>query len=186
MKYHFRLLIGFFCLFTNLAFAHSHSKHRESDHLHHNNYATFSRSNLTPDDWIDLETNSYPETTPLSLNANEGDSRGHVYPSPTGITIGEKGDYYVQIAAVVQNPDSTETILIPAFLAVNENFDLTPNLTIGGIVTLHPEEIGTVNSFGILKDLEEGSRLSIVVTNAGYPTPIPLRVVAWRITAIKL
>lgn len=180
MKRHICLFLGFLCLATNAAFSH------DNDHSRQSHFATSSRANLTPDDWIDIETNSFPEMTLFSRDANEGASEGRVYPSPTGITIGEKGDYYVQIAAVVQNPDLSETILIPAFLALNENFDLSPNLQIGGIVTLNPQEIGTINSFGILKDLEEGARLSIVATNAGYPTPIPVNIVAWRITAHKI
>lgn len=183
------LSITFFCLLTNQVTAHPehfyNSDCRHDENNHHANYAISGLSNQTPDEWFTIETHSYPEQTPLSLNANEGDSKGHIYPSPTGLTIGEAGDYYVQMAAIVQNPDDSNTVLIPAFLAVDDDFELYPNLQIGGVLTLEPQKIDTINSFGILK-LNEGQRLSIVATNAGYPTPIPLKVVAWRITAFKL
>lgn len=190
MKRFFALFSALFWLLASHVSAHNEGNPgdtcRNGGHPHHANFATSGLSNQTPDEWFTIDTYSYPEMTPLSINANEGDSKGHIYPSPTGITIGEAGDYYVQIAAVIQNPDSANTVLIPAFLAVDEDFEPYPNLQIGGVLTLEPEKIDTLNAFGILKDLKEGQRLSIVATNAGYPTPIPIKVVAWRITAFKL
>lgn len=135
--------------------------------------------------WYTIETNSYPNTVPLSQNRNRGVSEGDVYLSPNGFTIGEAGNYWVSFSAVLQNPGS-DGALIPVFLVIDETFDFDSPSLLGGVVALPPNEIGTVNATGILKDLPAGSRISLVATNGGNPFPQPINVSAWSISLHKL
>ena len=75
-------------------------------------FGVSGRGNAGPDQWYTIETNSYPQTTPLSINRNLGDSEGALYLSPTGFTVGEEGDYLVTISAVLQNPNEESIFLI--------------------------------------------------------------------------
>lgn len=137
-----------------------------------------------PSLWYTITTNSYPESVALSLERNKGSSKGGVYLSPTGFTIGEGGDYWVSITAILQNPGS-DSLLIPVFLAQNESFnDEDPG--VGGVVVLPPNVITTLNGTGIVQNIEPGTRLSLVATNGGYPFPQDVVVVGWGISLFKL
>ena len=138
----------------------------------------------SPDLWYTISTHSYPDSVPLSLNRNKGLSEGGVYPSPTGFTIGEGGDYWISITAILQNLGA-DTILIPVFLALNEEFN-PDDPEVGGVVTLEPNIISNLHGTGIVKNIEPGTRLSLVATNAGAPLPQDVVVVAWSISLFKL
>lgn len=139
-----------------------------------------------PSTWFTISTNSYPETTPLSLYANLASSKGRVYTAPWGVTIGEPGDYWVSITAILQNPTENSTVLIPVFLAQNEEFNQENPSLIGGVVTLESGIISNLHGHGILKNVAEGTRLSLVATNSGYEDPVPVVVVSWQIALYKL
>lgn len=150
----------------------------------HNGTAAFSVTD--PNLWYNITTESYPEATLLSQGRNRGSAKGGVYLSPTGFTIGEPGDYYVSIDAVLQNPTEDTTVLIPVFLAIDDQFSQAdPNL-VGGIVTLPTAAINTLHGDGILRNIAPGTRLSLVATNAGYPDPVPVTVVSWSINIHKI
>lgn len=155
-------------------------------HLHESHFGTSSFSANDPFFWYTIETNSYPETTPLSQNQNGGNTQGNIFLSPTGFTIGEAGNYWVSITAVLQNPSEEEAVLIPIFLVADENFDPDDSSLIGGIVGLEPEAFGTAQGTGTIKDVAAGTRFSLVATNAGYPDPITITVVSWSISLHKL
>lgn len=147
---------------------------------------TFGNSGFggNPALWYNITTNSYPDVTLLSQQSNRGSSEGNIFPSPTGFTIGEEGDYWVEITVVLQNPGE-EPILIPFFLVENEIFD-GENPQVGGVVTLFPGVITSAHGTGFLKDVAPGTRLSIVATNGGAPLPQELTIVAWNINIFKL
>ncbi len=146
-----------------------------------------------PDGWYEITTDSYPLATPFSMDRNVGVSSGDVYLSPTGLTIGEAGDYEINISALLQNLTGSD-LIIPIYLAVEKQGD--PITT--EIDPENPNPIGSAavisaDTFfiplygtGILKDVEPGTRLSLVATNAGYPTPQTVTVVSWSIVAHKL
>ena len=135
--------------------------------------------------WYDITTLSYPVTTPLSLNRNKGVSEGRVYLSPSGVTIGEAGNYWVSITAILYN-SAPETALIPVFLVRDEQFNFNDPSLIGGVVTLPTDIVSTVNATGILHNVPEGTRLSLVATNGGNPLPQPIKVVSWNISLFKM
>ncbi len=136
--------------------------------------------------WYSISTESYPEATLLSQSRNRGAASGDVYLSPTGFTIGEAGDYYVSISAALQNPTPDSTVLIPVFLALDDEFDQEDPSLVGGIVTLPSDHINTLSGDGILRNVVPGTRLSLVATNAGNPEPIPVTVVGWTINVHKI
>ncbi len=189
------LHLGLFCLLFNASLSASNYNGcvpcltpcspicSEENNTQHFGTATLSTG---PDQWYTIETNSYPQTTPLSQGRNKGLSEGGVFLSPTGFTIGEAGNYWVSVTVVFQNPTSDSTILIPFFLAVDETFDPDDASPIGGVVTLESGKIITGQSSGILKDVTPGSRISLVATNAGYPFPTPVTVVSWSISLFKM
>lgn len=134
--------------------------------------------------WYTISTNSYPDSVPLSRERNAGLSEGDIYLSPTGFTIGEKGNYWISFNAILKNP-GVDSILIPVFLAHDELFDTT-SPEIGSIITLQPNEIGNTQGTGILKNVSAGTRISLVATNAGNPIPIDVTVAGWSISLFKL
>lgn len=145
-----------------------------------------SAFNVTdPGLWYTITTNSYPETVPLSQGRNHGAKRGALYLSPTGFTVGRDGNYWVSVTAVMQNP-AEETILIPVFLVRDEIFDPEDSTSVGDVVTLVPNEVTSLHASGVVMDLKAGTRLSLVATNGGSPTPQPVNVVAWEISMFKL
>lgn len=145
-----------------------------------------SAFNVTdPGLWYTITTNSYPETVPLSQGRNHGSKRGALYLSPTGFTIGRDGNYWVSVTAVMQNPGE-ETILIPVFLVRDETFDPEDSTSLGDVVTLVPNEVTSLHASGVVMDLKAGTRLSLVATNGGSPTPQPVNVVAWEISMFRL
>lgn len=153
--------------------------------LHQNSHFGSAGFGVTdPSLWYTISTNSYPDAVPLSEQRNKGLSEGGVYLSPTGFTIGEAGNYWVTITVILQNPGS-DTILIPVFLAQNEQFD-SANPDVGGVVTLEPNLIMTLNGTGIIKDVQPGTRLSLVATNGGAPFPQEVTVAGWSISLFKL
>lgn len=131
-------------------------------------FGTAGYGNHTPDEWYTVETFSYPEISPLSLNRDLGTRQGRVYLSPTGITIGEAGNYEVNITAILFNPEE-ESVLTPVFLAIDDEFDPENSNTIGGVGIVEAGELHSIHGHGFLLNLEEGARLSLVVTNGGYP-----------------
>ena len=145
--------------------------------------ATFSSSDDTL--WYTITTNSYPETTPLSLNRNNGISEGSVYLSPTGFTIGEAGSYWVSITATFQN-NGENNLLIPVFLVEDEILDVENPAQIGGIINLFPNDIASMHGAGILNDIKPGTRISLLATNGGDPEPQDVTVVAWSISLFKM
>jgi hypothetical protein len=149
-------------------------------------FGTAGFSVTDPNLWFTIDTNSYPELTLLSQGRNKGFTEGRIYLSPTGFTIGEAGNYWVSISAILQNPTDNSTILVPVFLARDEAINQDDNSLIGGVVTLESNLIRTVQAEGILKNVAEGERFSLVATNAGYPLPQPVVVVAWGISLYKL
>lgn len=148
-------------------------------------FGTSGFGNVGPNSWYTITTNSYPDTVPLSQQRNNGHSEGNVFLSPTGFTIGEAGNYWVNVSAVLQNPTQDTTILIPVFLVIDEEFDENNPLS-GGVVTLPYEQIITMNGSSTLKDVPAGARLSLVATNGGNPFPIPVTVAAWSISLFKI
>lgn len=148
-------------------------------------YATAAFSG-GPDIWYMIDTNSYPDAVALSKSRNKGFSKGRVYLSPTGVTIGEQGDYWVNVTAILQNLVEEDTPLIPVFLVADETFDPDGDIFLGGVVSLPVNMINTCQFSGILRDIPEGARLSIVATNAGNPEPQPVQVVSWSITLFKM
>lgn len=146
-----------------------------------------------PDNWYEISTDSYPAATPFSQNRNVGISSGNVYLSPTGLVIGEAGDYLVSISAVLQNLGPSD-IIVPVFLAVEKQGDpITTEIDpenpnpIGAAAVIKADTFFIpLTGTGILKGIEPGTRLSLVATNAGYPEPQPVTVVSWGITAHKL
>jgi hypothetical protein len=183
------LQMGSFCLLLNCsAVAHESvtvccQTNRDSGDRQH-----FGTATLSPDRdlWYTIDVNSYPETTPLSLNRNKGLSEGGVYLSPTGFTIGEVGNYWVSITAILQNP-TEDSILIPVYLVANETLDPDDVSPIGGIVTLDAGKINSVEGTGILKNVTPGTRLSLVATHACCSTsPVPVTVISWSISLFKM
>lgn len=148
-------------------------------------YGSAGFSVTDPNLWYTITTHSYPEMTPLSEQRNHGLQEGGVYLSPTGFTIGEEGDYWVNITAVLVNPGD-ESILVPVFLVQDETFDPDSDSQVGGVVTLAPGVITTMQGTGILQDIYPGTRLSLVATNGGDPFPQDVTVVGWFISLFKL
>jgi hypothetical protein len=178
-------IISLSLLLSATSFARMELKHdHDCDHVSHFGTAGFSVTD--PNEWYIIATNSYPEVEPLSLQRNTGNSAGRVYLSPTGFTIGEAGDYLVSITAVLQNGSEDEALLVPVFLAVDDEFLVDDKPLIGGVVTLTGDEIETVQGTGTVKNLPEGSRLSLVITNGGYPMTKDVIVASWAITVLKI
>jgi hypothetical protein len=138
-----------------------------------------------PNLWYTIETNSYPDGTLLSQGRNKGSVEGSVYLSPTGFTIGEAGNYWVNITAILQNPEDTN-ILIPVYLVRDDTFDPTDPLAIGGVATIKTEELITIQGSGVLEKVTPGTRLSLVAMNGGSESPVPVTVVAWGISLFKM
>lgn len=160
------------------------SKNTKASHHQSSNFGNAGFGVTDPSLWYTISTHSYPDSVPLSLNRNKGLSEGEVYLSPTGFTIGEEGSYWVNITAILQNP-GTDSILIPVFLAQNETFN-EESPEIGGVVTLAPNIITSVHGTGVIKNIEAGTRLSLVATNGGDPLPQDVNVVGWGISLFKL
>ncbi len=137
-----------------------------------------------PNLWYTITTNSYPDAVLLSKERNKGLAEGGVYLSPTGFTIGERGNYNITITAILQNI-SEESILVPVFLAQNDEFD-TVSPGVGGVVVLAPGNISSLHGTGIVTDIEPGTRLSLVATNGGSAFPQNVTVVGWGISLFKL
>lgn len=159
---------------------------REGECCGGSHYGTANFSVTDPSLWYTIDTNSYPDAVPLSLERNKGFRKGGVYLSPTGFTVGEAGNYWVSITAILQNTVEDSTPLIPVFLVRDETFDPADPSTLGGVVSLPTNSIETVNASGILENVEEGTLLSLVATNAGNPFPQPIKVVAWGISIYKM
>lgn len=175
-------LFSFFLLACSTLQAHQCC---EQTAVHHS--STFGSAGFgvtDPNLWYTISTNSYPEVTPLSQQRNKGLSEGGAYLSPTGFTIGEEGNYWVEITVILQNP-GTEALLIPFFLVENETFD-GDNPQLGGVVTLPSQYITSAHGTGILQNVAPGTRLSIVATNGGYPFPQDITVAGWGISLHKL
>lgn len=146
-------------------------------------FGTCGRGNMGPDEWYTITTDSYPDVVLLSQQQNMGSSKGGVYISPTGFTIGEAGNYWISITAILQNPGS-DTILVPVFLVKNETFD-PENPLVGGVATLEPGLITNLHGTGIVEDIGPGTRLSLVASN-GDSSLEDVTVIAWAISLFKL
>lgn len=179
-----KLLSCCFFLLSSVTLQAHHSNYSEHSLHQSPTFGTAGFGVTDPSLWYTITTNSYPEVTLLSQKRNKGLEEGGVYLSPTGFTIGEEGNYWVEITVILQNP-GTDPLLIPFFLVENETFD-GDNPQIGGVVTLSPEFITSAHGTGILKNVAPGTRLSIVATNGGYPFPKDITVAGWSISLFKL
>ena len=148
-------------------------------------FGTSGYGNHGPDEWYSVDTHSYPEVAPLSLERNLGTSSGRVYLSPTGITIGEAGDYEVSVTAILQNPEE-DSVLIPFYLSLDETFDPEDSNPVGGVGVFAPGEIATLHGDGFIRDVAEGTRLSLVITNGGYPESRSVLVAGWAISVKRI
>lgn len=137
----------------------------------------------SPTFWYTINTLSYPNAVPLSLNRNLGFSQGDIKLKPNGLKIYEKGNYSVSFSAILQNNEIEGAALIPVFVALDGSFSQT---SIGGVVTLPTGQLNTVYGTGILENIEEGTRLTLVATNGGSPNPQPITVISWSISVFKI
>lgn len=178
-------LSSFFLLFQTVLQAetcHHVPCHQSTTQQGHYGSAGFGVTD--PSFWYTITTQSYPEAVPLSQGRNKGLAEGDIYLSPAGFTVGEKGSYWISITAILQNP-GVDSILIPVFLAQNETFN-EENPEVGGVVVLDPGAISSLHGTGIVKDIEPGTRLSLVATNGGNPLPQDVTVIGWGISLFKL
>lgn len=166
-------------------------------------FASSGFSVTDPALWYEIDTTSYPNAVPLSLNGNRGFDEGDITVTDTGITINRSGNYWVNMTAVISYiapsvKDSTLTpipavgsqFIIPVFVARNGDFDPAGENQFGGIgvFTLNETSIEEVQANGIMVNMEKGTKLSIVATNSGTSddTPIPLTVIDWDISLHRL
>lgn len=147
--------------------------------------ASFSTTN--PNDWFEINTLPYPQTTLLSLGRNNGSVKGKVTFTPTGLRVGESGTYWANFSAILVNNDPEYAPFVPLFLVPNNTF-VPGNTTsqIGGVGALPANFISTIQGSGFLQDLEAGTSLSILATNGGSPQPEPVTVISWSINIYKI
>jgi hypothetical protein len=147
--------------------------------------ASFSTTN--PENWYEILTPAYPDTVPLSLNRNNGFVKGDLALTPTGLNIQDSGDYWASITAIVLNENEEYTPLIPLFLVRDGVFDpLDNSLQLGATGSLPPNQVVTLQASGILKDVADGTDLSLVATNAGSPQPEAITIISWNIQLHKI
>ncbi len=152
----------------------------------HDTYGRAGFSTISPLQWYTISTPSFPQTTPLSNNRNKGFAEGDLDLSPTGLTIGEEGDYWVEITTVLQNPTPDSSLRVLTFLVVNETLNPAAEIT-GGVAVVNSGSVETIHGTGILRNLQEGDTLSIVAANgSNTPDAKPVTVSAWAITLHKL
>lgn len=133
-----------------------------------------------------LDLNPYPDVSLLSMNRNAGHAGGRIYLSPTGFTIGESGNYWVSIMAVVYNPDeSLSKVTVPIVLARNEEIDLENFESLGGATTIEPGSAGQITGEGTLMNVMEGERFSIVAGTGGED-PASVLVLSWQISVQRI
>jgi len=142
-------------------------------------------STMDPSNWYEIETFSYPVTTPLSINRSRGSTQGNIQLTDTGLIIGQSGNYSVSVTAILLNTGN-DPILIPMFLVLNGIFDPSNPSIIGGVGTLLPGQITTIQATGVLEYVTPGTALSLVATNGGNPDPVPITVVGWGITVFRI
>lgn len=143
-------------------------------------------STMNSADWYEILTFSYPITTPLSINPTYGSTQGNVQLTPTGIRLGQAGNYFVSMQAIVLNTDPEYTPLIPIFLVRNGVFEPGDTTNLAAVGNLPAGEVADLSSSGVLENVEAGTTLSIVATNGGSPQPAPITVISWSISAFKI
>ncbi len=144
-------------------------------------------STTSPDSWFEISTLPYPQTILLSRNRNNGQVQGDVDLTPNGLEINESGTYWVSFSVVLVNDNEQYTPLIPVFLVQNGQFSPAESAgLLGGVVSLPANLISTVQGSGPLRDVKEGTTLTIIATNGGSPQPEPVRVVSWSMSLYKI
>lgn len=155
-------------------------------HIPHCNLGVRGFTTMDPSNWYTIITPSYPSVVPLSLNGDRGFKKGSIKLTDTGLTIKESGNYSVTFLAILNNPSITDAFFFPVFLIKNGVFDPNdPNLSGNGL-TLLPQEVNNVNQATILKNVRAGTTLSLVISNGVGAPAVPVKVVAWEISAFKI
>lgn len=134
--------------------------------------------------WYSIDTSPYPITVLLSQNRNTGSTQGNIQLTPNGLLIGEAGNYSVSFTAVLQNPSTTSSPLIPVFLTLNGITDPTQAKS-GSVVVLSPGLIGVAQGTTILENVVPGTTVSLLATNASGESQ-PINIVAWAINLFKI
>lgn len=144
----------------------------------------FSTNN--PENWYPINTVSYPAVVPLSQNQNVGFTKGDIHLKSNGIKVGKSGNYWVSFSAILLNNDINVTPLIPIFLVKNGIFNITSTSTLSAVQSLAPGIITHIQGSGLLKNLKRGTKLSLVATNGGSPTPQTVLIVSWNISLFRI
>ena len=152
-------------------------------------FAAFSvpNSNL----WYTITTQAYPTTVPLSLHRNRGKLQGRIDFTDSGLRLNRYGHYMVTASVILSNPSLNQIALIQFFLVENGATDMTTLTdpgTLGGVMIMVPGTTESVAVSGNLFCVKPGTTLSIVAanTNSVNPNPLPISVVAWEVSAVRI
>jgi hypothetical protein len=144
-------------------------------------YGTAGFGVSDPSSYYPLTTKPYPDPVVLSVNRNNGSVQGGIELSPTGLIVNDVGEYWVNISATVLN-QGTDPLLVPIYLAVNDQYEATK---IGNIGILVPNILTNVFGNGVITITDIGTTIDIIATNGESPFPHEIEVVSWGISLIK-
>lgn len=131
-----------------------------------------------------IETSPYPETVLLSDFRNAGSTQGDIQFNPSGLTIGEAGNYSISFLTILQNPSLTNGAVITVFLTLNGSLD--PNeAKSASVAILATDGAGVAQATTILENVTPGTTVSLIAANGGGKSQ-PINVNAWEISLFKI
>lgn len=134
-----------------------------------------------PSSYYAITTKPYPDPVELSLNRNNGSAQGSLELSPTGFIVNEVGEYWANISVTMLN-QGAEPLLVPAYLAINGEYEETK---IGNVGILQSNIPSNVFGSGNVIVTEEGTAINIIATNGESIFPHEVEVTAWSISLIQ-
>ena len=147
--------------------------------------AGFSTS--SPAEWYTVTAFPYPIATPLSLFRNRGTVQGNFLLTPTGLIIGQPGNYSVNFNAILTfTVGGSSNPFVTVFLVKDGVFNPLDTSNIGGVSTVPFEQITTIQATGVLQNVLPGTALSLVISNGGSGDAVDITVVAWGISVFRI
>lgn len=147
---------------------------------------TSAFSTTNPSKWYTIKTHNYPTIVPLSLHRNSGCAQGNIHGTSTGLKIRKSGNYSITFFAVLLNNNPSQTPVIPIIVARNGKIQPNSSSSVGVVASLPTGVVITVQGAGILKNVKSGTKLSLVASNGGNPTPVPITIIGWSMSLYKI
>lgn len=134
--------------------------------------------------WMTVVLPIYPSSTLLSLNRNQGQTRGAVTLTPNGLILGKVGDpprsWQLSFQTIMILPTGGPAV-VPVFLVLN-NGPITNPVT-GNTSTLQDGFVVTMDGQGLALDVPGGTTVTLLGTS-GIGSPVTVKEIAWLISAL--